>query len=114
MTAYENSDRVTLLVEREFTAAIERRQPRPADGLTGAAKAIKARTCTGCDRKIITAVSFTDRPSQDEYFLSGLCQTCQDAVFNIPDDESEDDEEEFHSHPESNDLSNDETSMLGR
>ena len=35
--------------------------------------------CVSCKKE---AREFTDAISQKEYYISGLCQTCQDTVFN--------------------------------
>lgn len=40
--------------------------------------AILTDQCVACDRK---AESFTDKLSEREYTISGLCQVCQDEVF---------------------------------
>jgi len=49
--------------------------------------AIKAGTCVeqpyGCGQP---TNGFTSELSQKEYLISGLCQKCQDKVFNEPDD----------------------------
>lgn len=42
---------------------------------------ILSATCMTCDR---TKVVFRDKLSHDEYLISGMCQACQDKVFNVP------------------------------
>jgi hypothetical protein len=42
--------------------------------------------CVTCDNKI-TDDSFKDEISIKEYGISGMCQTCQDSVFNNSDEE---------------------------
>ena len=43
--------------------------------------AILTDQCVSCDRK---AEEFTDKLSEKEYTISGLCQVCQDSVFGPP------------------------------
>ena len=40
---------------------------------------IKEEKCVTCGEKVI---SFKDTLSKKEYFISGMCQKCQDEVFN--------------------------------
>ena len=53
-------------------------------------KTISEGYCVSCDAKDIKATSFTDDLSRKEYAISGLCQSCQDDVFGVSDDEPED------------------------
>lgn len=39
---------------------------------------IRANICVECKGP---AVTFNDKPSREEYLISGLCQSCQDEVF---------------------------------
>ncbi len=48
---------------------------------------ILANTCVSCGKP---AEGFTDRLSEKEFAISGLCQQCQDSPFAEPDDDSED------------------------
>ena len=48
--------------------------------------------CVSCDSEGNNAASFTDDLSRKEYAISGLCQSCQDDVFGVADDEPDDDE----------------------
>ena len=62
---------------------------------------IKEGTCITCDdANGIIASSFRDDISRKEYAISGMCQSCQDDVFGVSDDEPEedwDDDEAFGS-----------------
>ena len=53
-------------------------------------KTISEGHCVSCDTENIIATSFTDDLSRKEYAISGLCQSCQDDVFGVSDDEPED------------------------
>jgi len=53
-------------------------------------KTISEGYCVSCDTQDIKATSFTDDLSRKEYAISGLCQSCQDDVFGVSDDEPED------------------------
>ena len=55
-------------------------------------KTISEGYCVSCDTEDIKATSFTDDLSRKEYAISGLCQSCQDDVFGVSDDEPDDDE----------------------
>jgi len=46
----------------------------------GRSTAIARSICTSCKKG---ASTFKDELSKKEYSISGLCQTCQDAVFNV-------------------------------
>ena len=46
--------------------------------------------CMTCEKTGIIATSFRDDISRKEYAISGLCQSCQDDVFGVSDDEPED------------------------
>ena len=46
--------------------------------------------CMCCDSTGNIATSFSDDISRKEYSISGLCQSCQDDVFGVSDDEPED------------------------
>ena len=49
--------------------------------------------CITCDDAHgIKATSFRDDISRKEYSISAMCQSCQDDVFGVSDDEPEDDE----------------------
>jgi hypothetical protein len=54
-----------------------------AYGRTGS-ESIKADICVACGKP---AVEFTDELSRREYAISGLCQECQDRIFNYDEDE---------------------------
>jgi len=46
--------------------------------------------CVTCDdAHDIKATSFRDDISKKEYSISGMCQSCQDDVFGVADDEPE-------------------------
>ena len=54
---------------------------------------IKEGTCITCDEaQGLIATSFRDDVSRKEYAISAMCQSCQDDVFGVSDDEPEDDE----------------------
>jgi len=53
-------------------------------------KTISEGYCASCDNTGIIATSFRDDVSRKEYAISGLCQSCQDDVFGVSDDEPED------------------------
>jgi hypothetical protein len=40
--------------------------------------------CVACGKR---ADRFRDELSAKEYDISGMCQECQDSVFNVPDEE---------------------------
>jgi len=46
--------------------------------------AMAGRQCVACGK---SADKFRDELSAREYTISGMCQVCQDSVFNIPDEE---------------------------
>lgn len=46
--------------------------------------AMAGRACVCCGKP---ANSFRDELSVKEYGISGMCQACQDSVFNVPDEE---------------------------
>lgn len=46
--------------------------------------AMAGRGCVTCGK---SADNFRDEISRREYGISGMCQECQDSVFNIPDEE---------------------------
>jgi len=46
-------------------------------------EAIDSRGCTTCDVEGLTYFSFKDELSIQEYKISGMCQDCQDSVFNV-------------------------------
>ena len=47
--------------------------------------------CISCDEaRDIKATSFRDDESRKEYSISGMCQSCQDDLFGVSDDEPED------------------------
>jgi formylmethanofuran dehydrogenase subunit E len=51
----------------------------PVDSLVPERKAkIKAHICVDCGEKV---TGFKDEISQQEYLISGLCQKCQDSIF---------------------------------
>jgi len=45
--------------------------------------------CVSCDSTDNNASSFRDDISKKEYSISGMCQSCQDDVFGVADDEPE-------------------------
>ncbi len=47
-------------------------------------QALDKRICVICRKKII---KFKDELSENEYSISGLCQECQDDVFDTEEDE---------------------------
>ena len=52
---------------------------------------IKEGTCITCDEaKGLIATSFRDDVSRKEYAISAMCQSCQDDVFGVSDDEPDD------------------------
>jgi len=62
---------------------------------------IKEGTCITCDdAKGIKATSFRDDISRKEYSISAMCQSCQDDVFGVSDDEPEDEDYDEGIHSE--------------
>ena len=59
-------------------------------------KTISGGTCVSCDAESIIATSFRDDISRKEYSISGLCQSCQDDVFGVSDE----DEDEYDGYGE--------------
>ena len=53
-------------------------------------KTISEAFCVSCDSEGNNAASFRDDLSRKEYAISGMCQSCQDDVFGVSDDEPED------------------------
>ena len=54
---------------------------------------IKEGKCLTCDEaQGLIATSFRDDVSRKEYAISGMCQSCQDDVFGVSDDEPYEDE----------------------
>jgi len=52
---------------------------------------IKEGKCLTCDEAHdLNATSFRDDISRKEYSISAMCQSCQDDVFGVSDDEPED------------------------
>ena len=45
--------------------------------------------CPMCGKEIDVSTEFKDKLSIKEYFISGLCQSCQDIAFAPPEDEDE-------------------------
>jgi len=51
--------------------------------------------CLTCDEsKGLKATSFRDDISRKEYSISAMCQSCQDDIFGVSDDEPDDEPEE--------------------
>jgi hypothetical protein len=50
-------------------------------------KTITEGYCVSCDTTGIVATSFRDDISKKEYSISGMCQSCQDDIFGVSDDE---------------------------
>lgn len=50
-------------------------------------EAIEGDTCVSCKQP---AIEFEDELSRKEYSISGLCQSCQNAVFKPPEEDDED------------------------
>ena len=46
--------------------------------------------CVACDSTGNNATSFRDDISKKEYSISGMCQSCQDDIFGVSDDEPDD------------------------
>jgi len=47
--------------------------------------------CISCDEaKDLKATSFDDDISRKEYAISGMCQSCQDDVFGVSDEDEDD------------------------
>jgi len=56
---------------------------------------IKEGICLTCDEsKGLKATSFRDDISRKEYSISAMCQSCQDDIFGVSDDEPDDEPEE--------------------
>jgi len=75
---------------------------------------IKEGTCITCDdAKGIKATSFRDDISRKEYAISAMCQSCQDDVFGVSDDELEDEDcdEGIHSEQFDRDGWDDEAAL---
>ena len=54
---------------------------------------IEEGTCITCDEaRGLIATSFRDDVSRKEYAISAMCQSCQDDVFGVSDDEPYEDE----------------------
>lgn len=64
--------------------------------LTGVSRkgAVAEGSCTTCKGE---ATSFKDEISRKEYTISGMCQSCQDSIFDIED---EDEDYEYDPEPE--------------
>jgi len=62
---------------------------KPIDMLTGGrhSRAIADRRCTTCDCDNVDKQGFVDPLSAKEYNISGMCQRCQNKVFNAPDED---------------------------
>lgn len=61
---------------------------RPVDRVVpGRREAISTRRCVSCGHSL---ANFRDRISAVEAGLSGLCQCCQDSVFDQPDEYDDD------------------------
>ena len=54
-------------------------------------KTITEAFCVSCDSEGNNAASFRDDISRKEYAISGMCQSCQDDVFGVSDDEPDED-----------------------
>jgi hypothetical protein len=52
------------------------------------AEVIRLGKCMSCDRVGNIASSFRDDLSRKEYQISGMCQSCQDDIFGISEDDA--------------------------
>ena len=59
-----------------------------------AAEMVGTAHCVACGQYI---TEFKDLLSMREFCISGMCQKCQDKVFDSPEDDEEDDESDEHS-----------------
>jgi hypothetical protein len=50
----------------------------------GRVESIKGNICTMCGE---FAVGFNDALSEREYTISGMCQDCQDSMYNVMEDD---------------------------
>lgn len=77
------------MLEEEFEHLIATRlnaPDRPADMILGIKGHIKSRVCALCTPiKFVTFDDFRDDLSRKEYTISGMCQQCQDKVFDDQD-----------------------------
>ena len=49
-------------------------------------EAVETNTCAFCGKEVIVE-EFRDTLSRKEYYISGICQECQDKVFGAEDDD---------------------------
>lgn len=56
-----------------------------AAGFTEQVELVEAGHCPCCKHKIGSPSNFKDELSLREFFISGLCQDCQDQVFGLPE-----------------------------
>jgi len=62
-------------------------QPRPADLLfPDRIHRMKKHICMTCSGKV---EGFDSELSQKEFLISGMCQKCQDSIFGVADEDSE-------------------------
>ncbi|KKL75302.1 hypothetical protein LCGC14_2056230 [marine sediment metagenome] len=52
------------------------------DGRKFCNNCIEERECATCTKVIVPATEFKDELSTQEYKISGMCQKCQDSVFD--------------------------------
>lgn len=51
--------------------------------------ALSTDTCLSCNKAVTEKSEFKNERSRREYTISGLCQTCQDEVFNSKEEDEE-------------------------
>jgi hypothetical protein len=67
-------------------------------------KTITESFCVSCDSKDNNAASFRDDLSRKEYAISGMCQSCQDDIFGVGDDDPDDEDWPDDEPPEMSDV----------
>jgi hypothetical protein len=85
-TVIQNSNEFKKVMVEDENEGIEPTEKSPGmeaflENLMGRSTAIKNKRCTCCERPI-DIKDFHDEMSVKEYRISGLCQWCQDDVFN--------------------------------
>jgi protein-tyrosine phosphatase len=84
--AVETDEQMQLITEYKYPVPdVSNIQKRQADVLyPDRIPKMKAHVCMTCNGRV---EGFRDEPSQKEFLISGMCQLCQDKIFNMTEEE---------------------------
>jgi protein-tyrosine phosphatase len=90
--AVETDEQIQLIIEYKYPVPdVSNIQKRIADVLyPNRIPKMKAHVCMTCNGRV---EGFRDELSQKEFLISGMCQLCQDNIFNVGEEEEEESEE---------------------